>query len=99
MHKGDTNSSRDKNIANIAIRGITRVDLNPPKSASTNKEEERELMLLEAVAHIKMTRAQRALYQAKVALAVQDATANKDHLVRVYHLVWASTKTHATSAI
>ncbi len=99
MYEGDTIGNGNKGVANIAICRIRRVDLNPPKSASTNKEEERKLMLLEAVAHIKMTRAQRALYQAKVALAVQDATANKDHLVRVYHLVWASTKTHATSAI
>jgi hypothetical protein len=46
-------------------------------------DEERELMLLEAARHIKMARPQRALYQAKVALAVQDATAKKDHLRRV----------------
>jgi hypothetical protein len=34
-----------------------------------------------------MARAQRALYQAKVALAVQDATAKKDHLRRVYTFI------------
>jgi hypothetical protein len=44
-------------------------------------------MLLEAAAHIEMARAQRALYQAKVVLEVQDATANKYHLVRVYTFV------------
>ncbi len=50
-------------------------------------DEERELMLLEAAAHIKMARAQRAFYQAKVALAVKDATAKKDHLRKVYAFV------------
>ncbi len=39
-------------------------------------------MLLQAAAHIKMARAQRALYQAKVAYVVADATAGKKHLVR-----------------
>jgi hypothetical protein len=84
MYIGNADGNGNKEVANIAIRRITRVDLNPPKLASTNEEEERELMLLEAAAHIKMARAQRALYQAKVALAVEDATVNKDHLVRVY---------------
>jgi hypothetical protein len=49
---------------------MTDIDLNPPKSASTKKEEERQLMLLEAAAHIKMAWMQRALYEAKVALVV-----------------------------
>jgi hypothetical protein len=39
-------------------------------------------MLLQAAAHMKMARAQRALYQAKVADVVADATARKEHLVR-----------------
>ncbi len=46
--------------------------------------EERELILLEAATHIKMARVQRALYQQEVALAVADATAEKNRLVRVY---------------
>jgi hypothetical protein len=50
-------------------------------------DKERELMLLQAAAHIKMARAQRALYQAKVADAVADATAKKEHLVRRYTFV------------
>jgi hypothetical protein len=49
--------------------------------------EERELICLEAATHIKMARVQRALYQQKVALAVVDATAVKDQLVRVYTFV------------
>jgi hypothetical protein len=44
-------------------------------------------MLVEAAEHIKMVRAQRALYQAKVELAVHDASANKDHEDRVYTFV------------
>jgi hypothetical protein len=39
------------------------------------------------VAHIKLARAQRALYQAKVADAVTHATAGKEHLVRRYTFV------------
>jgi hypothetical protein len=45
------------------------------------------LLLLQAAAHIKMARAQRALYQAKVAYAVADATARKELLVRRYSFV------------
>jgi hypothetical protein len=44
-------------------------------------------MLLQAAVHIKMARTQRALYQAKVADAVADATARKEHLVRRYTFV------------
>jgi hypothetical protein len=44
-------------------------------------------MLLQAAVHIKMTRAQRALYQAKEANAVADATARKEHLERRYTFV------------
>ncbi len=83
MYEGDADGNGNEDVANIATRLIMRVDLNPPELVSTNKEEERELMLIEAVAHIKMARVQRVLYQAKVALAVEDATVNKDHLVRV----------------
>jgi hypothetical protein len=50
-------------------------------------DKERELMLLQAAAHIKMAKAQRALYQANVADAVADATARKEHLVRRYTFV------------
>jgi hypothetical protein len=54
---------------------------------STEVDEERELMLLEAAEHIKMTKAQRALNQVNVALSVQDTTAKKDHSRRVYTFV------------
>ncbi len=55
------------------------VNTTTPEAAWREVDEERELMLIEAAELIKMSRAQRALYQAKVALAIQDATANKDH--------------------
>jgi hypothetical protein len=58
-----TDGSDDgEDITNLG-RGLERVDLNPPESVSTKEGKERELrMLLEAAAHIKMARAQRALY-------------------------------------
>ena len=79
-------SNDSKDITNLGC-GLESMDLNPPESASTREDKEMELMLLEAAAHIKMARAQRALYQAKVELAVRDATANKDQLRRVYTFV------------
>ena len=36
---------------------------------------------------MKMARAQRALYRAKMAQAVQDATSKKDHLEKVYTFI------------
>jgi len=63
------------------------VNLNAPEASWRKRDEERELMLLEAAIHIKMARAQRALYSAKVAQAVQGATAMKDHLEKVYTFV------------
>jgi hypothetical protein len=57
-------------------------DLHCPEAASTKADKEREQMLLQAVVHIKMAKAQRALYQAKVADAVADVTVGKEHLVR-----------------
>jgi hypothetical protein len=58
-----------------------------PESAVNPDDEERELMLLEAAVHIKMARAQRALYQAKVQLAVDSAIAGKNHSEMVYTFV------------
>jgi hypothetical protein len=79
-------SDEGEDITNLGHQ-LESVDLNPPELASTKEDEERELMLLEAAVHIKVARAQRALYQAKVELAVQDATAKKDHSRRVYTFV------------
>ena len=44
-------------------------------------------MLMQAAKHVEMARAQRAFYQAKVADAVADATAGRDHSERRYTFV------------
>jgi hypothetical protein len=75
------------NFSDVGVRTIGNTDLHCPEAASTKADEERELMLLQAAVHIKMARAQRALYQAKVADAVADATAGKEHSVRRYTFV------------
>jgi len=73
----------DDDVPNLGVG----VDLNVAEAASNGTDEERELMLLEAAEHVKMARAQRALYKAKVADAVEDATAGKDHDERRYTFV------------
>jgi hypothetical protein len=78
---GDNNDSSN-DVSNVGVHPMRNVDLNRPEVASTKADKERELMLLQAAAHIKMVRAQRALYQAKVADTVADATARKEHWVR-----------------
>ncbi len=88
-----TNNDGSNNFSNVEVRPIRNVDLNCPDAASTKVDKERELMLLQAVVHINMARAQQALYQAEVADAVADATARKEHLVsqanRPYLHCWA----------
>ncbi len=83
----DDNNDDSNNFSDDGVRPIRSVDLNRPDAASTKADEERELMLLQAAAHMKMARALRALYQAKAADAVADATARKEHLVRRYTFV------------
>jgi len=78
-------SSDDDDDADVG-RTIN-VDLNSAEAASNGANEERELMLLQAAEHVKMARSQRALYQAKVADAVADATEGKDHAERRYTFV------------
>jgi len=88
--RSDSSSSGDDDDADVADLGVgrtTNVDLNSAKAASNGVDEERELMLLQAAEHVKMARAQRALYQAKVADAVADATEGKDHAMRRYTFV------------
>ena len=94
QHDGDDvrsdSGSSDDNDADVADLGVcltTNVDLNFAEAASNGADEERELILLQAAEHVKMARAQRALYQAKVAEAVADATAGKDHAERRYTFV------------
>jgi hypothetical protein len=85
-NEGGNNDGSNK-FSDVGVRPIGNADLNCPEAASTKADKERELMLLQAAAHIKMARLQRALYQAKVADAVADATARKEHLVRRYTFV------------
>ncbi len=71
------NNNGSKDVSDVGVRPLMNVDLNCPEAVSTKADEERELMLLQAAAHLKMARAQRALYQAKVADAVADAAAGE----------------------
>jgi hypothetical protein len=93
-HDGDDvrsdSSSSDYDDADVADLGVgltTNVDLNSAEAASNEADEERELMLLQAAEHVNMARAPRALYQAKVADAVADATKGIDHAERRYTFV------------
>jgi hypothetical protein len=81
------NDDGSNNVFYVGVHPIRNLDLNCLEAASMKTGKERELMLLQAAAHIKMARAQRALYQAKVADAVADATARKEHSVRRYTFV------------
>jgi hypothetical protein len=55
LNNNDNNCDNGNNVTNLSSRGITaKVDLNPQEAASKEVEEERELMLLEAAAHINM---------------------------------------------
>ncbi len=82
-----SNNDGHKDFSNVGVRPIRNIDLNCLDKASTKADKETELMLLQAAAHIKMARAQRPLYQAKVANGVADATARKGNLVRRYTFV------------
>ncbi len=83
----DSKDDGSNNFSDVGVRTIGNADLHCLEAASTKADKVRELMLLQAVVHIKMARAQRALYQAKVADAVADATAGKEHSVRRYTFV------------
>ena len=84
---GDGNEQGTEGTLTAPSPSRGAVNLNTPEAAWRENDEERELMLVEAAEHIKMARAQRALYQANVELAVHDASANKDHEDRVYTFV------------
>ena len=61
------------------------IDTTGLEAARTRSQEEKERMLLEAAEHIKMARAQRKLYQEKVAKAKRTAT--NPHASRTYTFV------------
>jgi hypothetical protein len=83
---GDNNYSI-ANFSDVGVHPISNADFKCPDVASTKADKERELLLLQALAYIKIARAQRALYQVKVADVVADATARKDYSVRRYTFV------------
>lgn len=58
-----------------------------PECAQTTVGEEREVLLLECAVHIKMARAQRSLYQAKIQEAKSAAEADVRHEDRTYTFV------------
>jgi hypothetical protein len=66
--------------------GVEPVD-GGVESAATKAEEDRELLLLESAMHVQMARAQCALYQELVALAVADAMEEKEHTEQRYTFV------------
>ena len=68
---------------------VPPTDPNPrnPECACSTNAEEREVLLLECAAHIRMARAQRSLYQAKIEESIADAKAGLDHEKRIYTFV------------
>jgi hypothetical protein len=82
-----SNDDCSNNFSDVGVRTMGNADLHCQEAASTKADKVRELTLLQAAVHIKLTLAQRALYQAKVADVVADATAGKEHSVRRYTFV------------
>ncbi len=48
------NNDGSNNFSNVGVRPKGNADLNRPEAASTKADKERELMLFQAAAHIKM---------------------------------------------
>ncbi len=86
---GDDDQDSDNNdpVSDVIIVGNPVNIVELPESATTQAEEAHELMVLESAKHIRMARAQRALYQALVADAVSNAKEEKDHGARRYTFV------------
>ena len=84
----DQDCDNNDPVSDVIIVGNPPVNIiELPESATTQAEEARELMVMESAKHIRMARAQRALYQALVADAVSDAKEEKDHGARRYTFV------------
>ena len=75
----DSNVTDDGDVSDLGVSVGRKLDPNRVQAASNEADKERELMLLQAAEHIKMARAQSALYQVKVAKVVEDATVGKEH--------------------
>ncbi len=61
---------------------LANLNIDGAESAATVAAGAREILLLESAEHIKMARAQRALYQEKVSAAVDHAKEGVDHCER-----------------
>jgi hypothetical protein len=64
---------------------MSKLNLDHPEAAATPAEEARELLPIESAKHIRMARAQRALYQACVTEAVRYATV--EHYEQTYTFI------------
>jgi hypothetical protein len=58
----DDNNDGSNNVSDVGAHPMRDVDLNRPEVLSKKPDKESKLMLLQAAVHIKMARAQRALY-------------------------------------
>ncbi len=96
MHQDlDINESNeeedDNNIDESGMHAPTISNTNKDdidQGAATNSmDEERELMLLRAVVHVKAARAQQSLYQECIKRAVSDTKQNVNHNSKTYTLV------------
>ena len=82
--KEDSNGDEDE-VDELTCLTQNILDLNRPECAATQMAEQREKMMLEAAEHIRMARAQRTLYRAKVDEAVK--TVDRPHSERTYTFV------------
>ena len=85
--EGATSGGEDETEMTTDSRSGHSSAVLTPEAARNKIDEEREMMLLEAANHIKMARAQRALYQEKAAAAVASTRAGKPHGESVYCFV------------
>ncbi len=79
-HSNDGRSNDHKNnddsydVSDVGVCPMRNIDFNCPEAASTKAREE---LLFQSVVHIKMARAQRAFYQAKVRCNCRERTLGK----------------------
>ena len=81
----DDNKDNDPEVVDELACLMRSVDLNRSEWALDKVVEEREVMVIEATEHLRMSRAQRKLYQEKVDKARR--TVDKGHAERTYTFV------------
>jgi hypothetical protein len=81
----DDNKDNDPEVVDELACLMRSVDLNRSEWALDKVVEEREVMVIEAAEHLRMSRAQRKLYQEKVDKARR--TVDKGHAERTYTFV------------